>query len=170
MRADAPELKRLGTWLAHRVAPGDRYCVLASSTTLNLSLSAGIWQLDPRDPQLLWLKTKAIPLSEVDTMSGPRPRDIAQCSVVLIGEPLQTHLAAENQQAVIIPAKDILTGSGIGAAFKKLPDEFTLSRGVRVLAYARIRPITEAELLDLRRRFYESQGNRRSQLMTLFGP
>ena len=170
VRTDAPELKRLGTWLAHRVAPGDRYCVLASSTILNVTLSAGIWQLDPSDPQLLSLKTKAIHLSEVDTMSGPPPRAIAQCSIVLIGEPLQIHMAAENQQTVIIPAKDILTGSGIGAAFKKLPDEFTLSHGVRVLAYARIREIAEAELLDLRRRFYESQGSRRSQLMTLFGP
>lgn len=170
VRTDAPELKRLGTWLAHRVAPGDRYCVLASSAILNVSLSAGIWQLDPSDPQLLSLKTKALHLSEVDTMSGPPPREIAQCSVVLIGEPLQIHLAAENQQTVIIPAKDLLTASGIGAAFQKLPDEFTLSHGVRVLAYARIREIAEAELLDLRRRFYESQGSRRSQLMTLFGP
>jgi|GEM_PF-1231708 len=170
VRTDAPELKRLGTWLAHQVAPGDRYCVLASSAILNIDLSAGIWQLDPSDPQLLSLKTKALPLSEVDTMNGPPPREIAQCSIVLIGEPLQLHMAAENQQTVIIPAKDILTGSGIGAAFQKLPDEFTLSHGVRVLAYARIRPITEAELLDLRRRFYVTQGSRRSELMTLFGP
>jgi len=72
--------------------------------------------------------------------------------VVLVGEPLQVHLRAEEQRVVTEPAESFLEGTDIAGAFRRLPEEFVLQGGVRVHIFVRQRPNTMQEIEALSER------------------
>ena len=52
-RSDLAELARLKGWIATHAAPDHRYCVLASSYTINDAVVDELWQIDPSGLPLL---------------------------------------------------------------------------------------------------------------------
>ncbi|MCD8192087.1 MAG: hypothetical protein LUD55_04760 [Oscillospiraceae bacterium] len=73
----------------------------------------------------------------------------ATADYLIIAGPLQTHLGEENQQVFALLARDVLSGEGVGAAYSCLPESFTISGGVTVYIYERIRDWTTEEYLGL---------------------
>ncbi len=64
---------------------------------------------------------------------------------LIVGDPVQTHLGEENQQVFALFAHDVLEGTGPGAAYRALPETFTLQGGVTVRIYERTRDLTAEE-------------------------
>jgi hypothetical protein len=158
-RNDIAELIRLSRWFETVPTTKQRACVLASSTLMNSSIITGLWQLQPddrpgREARLVF---HGYDLGDVDsTVTGPSP-DLKLCRYALVADPIQLHRGPERQQIVVIPAEDILSGRGLGAAFMELPERFHLDSGVTVRVFERQRPTTEAEFEDLKRRYFEAR-------------
>jgi hypothetical protein len=94
--------------------------------------------------------------SVVDKRDG-YPKNILRASIVITSDPILLSRRPEDQQVVRIPAEDMLSGSGIGAAFERLPDTFELEGQVEVIIFRRVRPNTVEEIADLTeklRKFY----------------
>ena len=68
---------------------------------------------------------------------------------MIVADPSQTQFDPTESQIVTAPAREFLRGSGIAAAFEKLPVQFILDGGVRVYIYERIREINSQEVGQL---------------------
>jgi hypothetical protein len=137
-RADRDEFRRLLRWLGDR--PGERFVLVASSPDLHptmLQAAERSW----REP--FPAEARRLPTSEVDRVNG-FPASVFRAELVLVADPPQTHLRPEEQQTIVLPAEALRTGTGVGAAFDRLPDEFRLQNGVTVRAYRRARPVDPA--------------------------
>lgn len=86
--------------------------------------------------------------AHVDLRDG-FPAMLLEADWVVVGRPVQTHLAPESQQVVVVPAERFLEGRGIAAAFERVPAGFALEGGVSAEIYRRMRPIAPDELADL---------------------
>lgn len=151
-RDDMAELLRLGHFVGDEMRGGQRrFCVLGSNYTLARDIVAGLWQVD-KSPDLRDLERYSINLPQVDTRDGP-PDAVKACDLVLVGEPVQTHLAANMQRCVTLPAEDLLRNEGIGAAFRLRPESFQLQNGVTVKVFDRARAITPEEWGEFLQRF-----------------
>lgn len=64
---------------------------------------------------------------------------------LIIGDPVQTHLGEENQQVIVLLARDVLEGTGPGRAYVPLPETFSLEGGVTVRIFRRTRELTAEE-------------------------
>ena len=64
---------------------------------------------------------------------------------LIIGDPVQTHLGEENQQVMVLFARDVLDGTGPGSAYEPLPETFSLEDGVTVRVFRRTRNLTAEE-------------------------
>ena len=64
---------------------------------------------------------------------------------LIIGDPIQTHLGEENQQVIVLLARDVLEGTGPGRAYAPLPETFSLEGGVTVRIFQRTRELTAEE-------------------------
>ncbi len=64
---------------------------------------------------------------------------------IILTDPIQTHLGEENQQVMVQFARDILTGTGPGTAYRLLPERFQLNDGVTVYIYERTRNLSAEE-------------------------
>ena len=71
---------------------------------------------------------------------------------LIIGEPMQTHLGEENQQVMVLFARDVLDGAGPGSAYEPLPETFSLSYGVTVRVFRRTRNLTADEYRSISQR------------------
>jgi hypothetical protein len=155
-REDMPELVRLLYFLARlqRDRPGPIY-VLSSSETLNYThlrdayLSLTTTPLAPGT--ILWC-------SEVDRRDG-FPWNLLKAQYVLVALPIQYHLRPRDQRVIGIPAKSFITATNIGKAFRRLPDEFNLRNGVKLLVFERTRPITPTEVQELVKTFGQAHAD-----------
>ena len=91
------------------------------------------------------LSRRLVVLGEVDSRDGAPSRGLAQCEIVLVGSPPQTHLGIENQLSVVLPAQDLISGKGIGVAYERFPVTFLLDQQTEVMVFRRMRPLEEAE-------------------------
>ena len=165
---DAEEFRRLGHWLDGALAPEERYCLAASIWHVNGSVMSNIWQLEPS------LKggaaeTREIVLPGVDTRDGPPNKRMQQCAIMFAATPPQTHLRPDDQQAILLVDHDMLTGEGIGRAFERVGEEFHLAEGLTLIAYRRMRLVSDEEVSELRRRFYATKGVRAHRFTERFG-
>ncbi|WP_130869118.1 hypothetical protein [Intestinimonas massiliensis (ex Afouda et al. 2020)] len=64
---------------------------------------------------------------------------------LIVADPVQTHLGADNQHILTVLAQPVLDGTGIGTAYRRLDQSFPLEDGVTVYVYERTRDITQAE-------------------------
>lgn len=64
---------------------------------------------------------------------------------LIVADPVQTHLGADNQHILTVLAQPVLDGTGIGTAYRRLDQSFPLEDGVTVYVYERTRDITRAE-------------------------
>jgi hypothetical protein len=72
---------------------------------------------------------------------------------VVVADPIQLHLAADGQRVIWIPASEILSHTGIGTAYQKLPQDYVLANNVTAKLYEKTRPFTAPEITDFFARF-----------------
>ncbi len=113
-RVDLDELERLKDWVDERARPDAKVCGLGSSYTFSGQLIGELWQLRP-ERGLSGPKLGAA-MPDVDTVEGPPGAGLKDCAVIIVGDPVQTHLDPDYQQTVIVPSREMLTGQGIGAS------------------------------------------------------
>ena len=148
-RADLDELKRLKDWVDQRARPDAKVCGLGSSYTFSGQLIGELWQLRPdRGPGKLDVK-----MPDVDTVDGPPGAGLKDCAIIIVGDPVQTHLDPDYQETVIVPSREMLRGQGIGAKFRRTGEVFRLEKGVSAVVFERLAPLTDSDIAALQARW-----------------
>jgi hypothetical protein len=86
--------------------------------------------------------------NDVDTFEG-FPDNLITARVVLVADPVQTHLL-RGQKVVTVPTREFLEGGSFAQAFTQDPHTFQLDGGIRVHVFERTRPSTPTEIAQLR--------------------
>jgi hypothetical protein len=147
-REDLSELARLKAWVDARARPDHKVCGLGSSYTFSGQLIGELWQLTADKTPLFGdpkLRTD-VKMSDVDTVEGPPSREIKDCTVIIVGDPVQTHLIPAYQQTAIVPSREMLSSEGIGAHYRRIGEVFRLEKGVKAVVFERISPLDEADM------------------------
>jgi len=76
----------------------------------------------------------------------------ATAGYLIVADPVQVHLGEENQQVMVLLARDVLRGEGPGANYAPLPETFSLSGDVTVRVYKRTRNWTGEDYRSISRR------------------
>ena len=154
-RSDLAELARLKAWVDANARPDHRYCVLASSYTINDVLVQELWQMDPKGSPLVdgEIVNNNVGMTHVDTRDGPPVDGLKDCAVMMVGDPVQTHLVLAYQQNVILPASEMLAGVGIGANYRRSGEVFNLEKGVKLVVFERVRPLDDQDIAALQARW-----------------
>jgi hypothetical protein len=92
-------------------------------------------------------------MPDVDTVEGPPPASLKDCAVMIVGDPVQTHLDPDYQQTVIVPSREMLTGQGIGAKFRRTGEVFHLEKRVSAIVFERLAPLDDADIAALQGRW-----------------
>jgi hypothetical protein len=150
-RADLDELKRLKDWVDERARPDAKICGLGSSYTFSGQLIGELWQLRP-ERGLSGPKLGAA-MPDVDTVEGPPGEALRDCVIIIVGDPIQTHLDPNYQQTVIVPSREMLTGRGIGAKFRRTGEVFHLENGVSGVVFERLAPLNDSDVAGLQERW-----------------
>ena len=150
-RADLDELKRLKDWVDERARPDAKICGLGSSYTFSGQLIGELWQLRP-ERGLSGPKLGAA-MPDVDTVEGPPGEALRDCAIIIVGDPIQTHLDPNYQQTVIVPSREMLTGRGIGAKFRRTGEVFHLENGVSAVVFERLAPLNNSDVAGLQERW-----------------
>jgi hypothetical protein len=153
-RADLAELARLRGWIDAHASPASRYCVLASNEDVSGVIVGELWQLDPvRAPVVRAAERNDVMLPSVDGRDGPPGAAMKDCALLLVADPVATGLPREFQYSVALPAAEVLAGEGLGKNFRRTGEAFALDGGVRLVAFERAAPLTDADLAALRARW-----------------
>jgi len=150
VRTDLPQLARLLDVLAARTGGDDRIYVLASSPVLNSEI---LGRADLSFGYSSPASARVLPAHEVDRRDG-FPFAALDARLVVIAEPIQYHLAPEDQRVVGVLAGEIASGHGIGAYYRRLPDEIHLQPDVTVRLFERQAPPPRSAVDTLLRRFH----------------
>ncbi len=154
-RADLAELERLKAWVDARARPDHRVCGLGSSYAFSGQLIEELWQLDATrsplygDPDL----RPYVKMSDVDTVQGAPNPELRTCAIMLVGDPVQTHLDRDYQQTVIVPSREMLSGQGIGAHYRRTGEVFHLENGVDAVVFEQLTPLDDADMAALAERW-----------------
>ena len=149
-RSDLAELSRLRDWTDSHATPDRRYCVLASSLVVSGVLLDELWQLNPARPPITHDAGKNdIILPQVDARDGPPNANLKDCAFLLVADPVQTSLNLDFQLSVAIPAREILSGQGLGMKFRRTGDAFNLIDGVKLIAFERTSQVTDTDISEL---------------------
>jgi hypothetical protein len=152
-RADLGELERLKNWVDARARPDAKVCGLGSSYTFSGQLIDELWQLHPeRESEGVGPKT-SVKMPDVDAVDGPPTAALKDCAMVIVGDPVQTHLNPDDQQTVVVPSREMLMGQGIGVKFRRTGEAFHLEKGVSAVVFERIAPLDDADIAALRARW-----------------
>jgi hypothetical protein len=150
-RADLDELRRLKDWVDKRARPDAKVCGLGSSYTFSGQLIGELWQLRPeRGPSRREL---GVTMPDVDTVDGPPAPGLKDCAIIIVGDPIQTHLDPDYQQTVIVPSREMLTGRGMGGKFRRTGEVFHLEKGVSAVVFKRIAPLDDSDIAGLQARW-----------------
>jgi hypothetical protein len=145
------ELARLKAWVDARATPQHKVCGLGSSYTFSGQLIDELWQLQAErsplygDPKL----RPDVKMSDVDTVEGPPSPALGDCAILIVGDPVQTHLNPDYQQTVIVPSREMLSGTGIGAHYRRTGEAFRLENGVKAVVFERVTPLDDADMAAL---------------------
>ena len=152
-RTDAMTVVGLLRYLDGFGAEGRRVGLLASSFILNqdMLLNSEASLSLPRVSDIL--RNYLVYLPDVDQRDGWSDA-LFKCDILAVADPPQTHLGEENQAVVVLPAKELLSGEGIGKAFRRLDKSFSLDGGVTVYIFEKTRDLTDDECESLRERFH----------------
>jgi hypothetical protein len=150
-RADLNELGRLKGWVDQRARPDSRVCGLGSSYTFSGRLITELWQLRPErgpaGPKL------GVTMPDVDTVDGPPGAALKDCAIIIVGDPVQTHLDPDYQQTVMVPSREMLAGQGVGAKFRRTGEIFHLENGVSAVVFERLAPLDDSDIAALQARW-----------------
>jgi hypothetical protein len=150
-RVDIEELRRLKDWVDERARPDAKVCGLGSSYTFSGQLIGELWQLRP-ERGLSGPKLGAA-MPDVDTVEGPPGAGLKDCAIIIVGDPVQTHLNPDYQQTVIVPSREMLTGQGIGAKFRRTGEVFHFEKGVSAIVFERLAPLDDRDIAALQARW-----------------
>jgi hypothetical protein len=151
-RADLGELERLKDWVDERARADAKVCGLGSSYTFSGQLIGELWQLHPE--RETWPKPKtSVAMPDVDEVDGPPAASLKDCAIIIVGEPVQTHLNPSDQQTVVVPSREMLTGQGIGTKFRRTGEIFHLEQGVSAIVFERSIPLDDADIAALQARW-----------------
>jgi hypothetical protein len=130
VRGDLAEWRRLGeTMDGILLSYGyGRVYVIGASTTIN---SSALLALNRSLDQHFKTPDYVDYSREIDKRDG-FPAELLHARYVIVASPVQIQpvFSAAEQQIVSVPEREFLDGSGIAAAFEKLPYQFTLDAGV----------------------------------------
>jgi hypothetical protein len=171
-REDMAELARLKTFVDTLASPQHKVCGLGSSYTFSGQLIDELWQLQAKrsplygDPKL----RPNVKMSDVDTVEGPPPRELKDCAILIVGDPVQTHLIPAYQQTVILPSREMLTGEGIGAHYRRTGEVFHLEKGVNAVVFERVAPLDDMDMDALADRWRAARAAEGAGLRGPIGP
>ncbi|MGA8447648.1 MAG: hypothetical protein WB766_21055, partial [Roseiarcus sp.] len=111
-----------------------------------------LWQLHPERETRFRPKTD-VKMPDVDAVDGPPSAGLKVCAVIIVGDPVQTHLNPDDQQTVVLPSREMLTGQGIGAKFRRTGEAFHLENGVSAIVLERLAPLDDADIAALQSRW-----------------
>jgi hypothetical protein len=94
-----------------------------------------------------------VKMPDVDAVDGPPSAGLKDCAIIIVGDPVQTHLNPDDQQTVVLPSREMLTGQGIGAKFRRTGDVFHLENGVSAIVFERLTPLDDADIAALQSRW-----------------
>jgi hypothetical protein len=151
-RADLAELDRLKDWVDERARPGAKVCGLGSSYSFSGQLIDELWQLHPERVTGPSGET-GVKMPDVDEVDGPPTSGLKDCAIIIVGDPVQTHLDPDHQQTVIVPSREMLGGQGIGAKFRRTGEVFHLEKGVNAVVFERLAPLDDADIAALQERW-----------------
>ena len=117
--------------------------VLASSFTFNSSIYDNTLR-SLNIPQSGGPATSIIYFATVDKRDGFSWNALT-ADYLIVADPVQTHLGADNQHILTVLAQPVLDGTGIGTAYRQLDQSFPLEDGVTVYVYERTQDITREE-------------------------
>jgi hypothetical protein len=92
-------------------------------------------------------------MPDVDTVDGPPGAPLKDCAIVIVGDPVQTHLDPDYQETVIVPSREMLEGQGIGAKFRRTGEVFHLEHGVNAVVFERAAQLTDSDIAALQARW-----------------
>jgi hypothetical protein len=150
-RVDLDELERLKDWVDAHARPDVKVCGLGSSYTFSGQLIGELWQLRPEgDPSVSKLN---VTMPDVDTVDGPPGAGLKDCAIIIVGDPVQTHLNPDYQQTVIVPSREMLTGQGIGAKVRRTGEVFHLEMDVSAVVFEHLAPLDDVDIAALQARW-----------------
>jgi hypothetical protein len=152
-RADLGELERLKDWVDERARPDAKICGLGSSYTFSGQLIGELWQLHPERGTDWLARETSVAMPDVDEVDGPPAAGLKNCAILIVGDPVQTHLDPDHQLTVSIPSREMLTGQGIGENYRRTGEVFHLERGVSAVVFERIAPLDDADIAGLQSRW-----------------
>jgi len=171
-REDLAELARLKAWVDARARPDHRVCGLGSNYTFSGQLIEELWQLDAKHSPLYGGAELRpyVKMSDVDTVEGPPNPELKDCAILIVGDPVQTHLVPAYQQTVIVPSREMLLGIGIGAHYRRTGEVFHLEKGVSAVAFERATPLDDADMAALADRWRAARERIETGLRGAVGP
>jgi len=143
-RGDLAEWRRLGATLDDILrsrGQGTIY-VLGNSLTIN---SSGFQSINRSLNEKFVAPTFVYYSRDIDKRDG-FPDDLLRARYVVVSDPIQVQYDTSEQEIIAEPEREFLEGSGIAAAFEKLPVQFVLDGGVKVYIYQKTRGITSQDL------------------------
>jgi len=154
-RTDLAELARMKDWVDARATPAHKVCGLGSSYTFSGQLIAELWQLKAEKSPLTRSKAEetSVGMSDVDTVDGPPKPAIKDCAILIVGDPVQTHVLPSYQLTVTLPSSEMLEGIGIGAHYRRTGEVFHLEHGVSAVVFEQISPLTDENMAALAERW-----------------
>ena len=152
-RADLDELERLKNWVDQRARPDAKVCGLGSSYTFSGQLMDELWQLHAARGTDWLRRETSVAMPDVDEVDGPPVAGLKDCAIIIVGDPVQTHLDPDHQQTVVAPSSEMLTGQGIGAKFRRTGEVFHLEKGVSATVFERVAPLDDADIAALQARW-----------------
>ena len=158
-RADMAELRRLKDWVDARATPSHKVCGLGSSYTFSGQLIGELWQLKADKSPLARSKAEntSVGMTDVDTVDGPPNPAMKDCAVMIVGDPVQTHVIPAYQLTVTLPSREMLQGVGIGAHYRRTGEVFSLEHGVSAVVFEQTAALSDADMAALGRRWREAR-------------
>jgi hypothetical protein len=141
VRWDHDEVARLVGALRDLTTPEDPIFVAASSTTLNPDL------LSSAERELYGWSGAALNVLNspaIDSRDQYPLEPLLQAKVVVLVDPLQTHLPADQQKVVGVVHRMLVDRVEIARDFEELPGRFALQRDANVVILRRTRPTSLA--------------------------
>ena len=170
-RADMDELARMRAWVDAHARPDRKVCGLGSSYTFSGQLIDELWQLTPaRTPMLKETERRSVAMTDVDTVDGPPKSEMKDCALMIVGDPVQTHVIPSYQHTVTLPAGEMLAGEGVGAHYRRDGEVFHLEKGVSAIVFERVSPLTDADMEALTSRWRALRAAEETGLRGAVGP
>jgi hypothetical protein len=142
-------------WVDARATPSHKVCGLGSSYTFSGQLIGELWQLKADKSPLTRSKAEetSVGMTDVDTVDGPPNKAMKDCAVLIVGDPVQTHVISAYQLTVTLPSNEMLDGVGIGAHYRRTGEVFVLEHDVKAVVFEQTEPLTDADMTALAERW-----------------